>query len=339
MRYLLAVLLSITTVYAQLRELNHISSLRTAAIGLKPARHFLETEQTTRHEAVLRGAAGDPWQYRILPDMLIEGAHGAAPHIALARIFIGFRFLQNVAIFLLFDALLRRLSVRPIMTMAGMGLLAYALGFANYNSGLSFDTYFDVAFYLLAGIVILDRREGWLPPLAFVAALNRETSLLIPVLILGAPDVPGKRALRIFAIAAALQLGVLVSLRLLLGPQLPVGAEGHTAGWDILTYNVGRPVTWLNLLLMFGAVPFVAATRWRHVDPILRRWFWLVVPVWLVVHLAGALVAETRLMLVPLALILLPAALQAAQSDVLNGPGRSPSDSALPAGGRVGSRS
>jgi hypothetical protein len=59
--------LAAVTVYAQLRDLNHISSLRTAAIGLAPAWHFLETEQRSRHDAVLRRTAGDPWTYPFCP--------------------------------------------------------------------------------------------------------------------------------------------------------------------------------------------------------------------------------------------------------------------------------
>ena len=69
--------LATVTLYAQMRELKHISAFRTAATGLAPAWHFLDTEQRARHEAILAAGAGDPWDYRVLPAVAIEAVHRA----------------------------------------------------------------------------------------------------------------------------------------------------------------------------------------------------------------------------------------------------------------------
>lgn len=330
-RFALAAALAAITIYAQLRDLNHISSLRTAAIGLRPAMHFLETEQTSRHENVLARAAGSPWQYRILPVVLLEGLHRALPNVPLTTLFIALRLAQNFIIFLVFDAFLKRLGVTETFRIAGLGLLAWPFAYANYNAGLSFDTHFDVLAYLVAALLILQNRIGWIVPLAWLAAANRETSLLIPVMLLATGEIPIQRRGGLFGLAFGGQLLILALLFAVLGPQPPVSAENHTPGWSLLRYNAGRSVTWLNLGLTFSVIPLLAATGWRDTPRLLRRWGWLIVPAWVGIHFVMSIVAETRVMLAPYALIVLPAALLALQRPALNRDvTRAPFDGDLP---------
>src|SRR5512143_3610027 len=82
-----AVLLSVAATYAQVE-----------ALGV----HFLRAQQEKVHLQMLAGTAGNPWQYRILADVMVE------PVIRLSRSmdirqpesfsFIAFRFLQCVFI-------------------------------------------------------------------------------------------------------------------------------------------------------------------------------------------------------------------------------------------------
>ena len=52
------------------------------------------------------------------------------------------------------------------------------------GSDIQFNTFFDVTFYLLAGLCILQKRFVWIVPITLLAALNRETSGLIPFLLM-----------------------------------------------------------------------------------------------------------------------------------------------------------
>src|SRR5690348_11826300 len=83
------ILFSSLTVYFQVMALE------------KPFMYYLEQGlQIQRHSAVLEGTAGNPWQYRVLADYLVEATirlfrNLDVPH-PLASAFISFRFIQNV---------------------------------------------------------------------------------------------------------------------------------------------------------------------------------------------------------------------------------------------------
>jgi hypothetical protein len=104
-------------------------------------------------------------------------------------------------------------------------------------------------------------------------------------------------------------MAVFVGLRSYYGQQTPVTAYGHTPGWDMLQYNVGRLVTWLQVLATVGFLPFLAIAFIRQWPPFLVRCFWCIVPLWLGVHFFTGVIAETRLLLVPHVLVFIPGAL------------------------------
>lgn len=281
---------------------------------------YLEQDQLARHQAVLAGNAGDPWQYRILSAYLVQGALDVCqslsiPHPA-ATAFIAFRIAQDTLILLLASAYYRRLGLRLPAALLGMALLAWGMSYSHFDSDLQFGTFFDLLFYLLAGLLILQRRFLWIIPLTALAALNRETSGLIPFLLLAVglfalPRPSRRRTLPIFAAAFGLYLAIFFGLRLAYGAQTPILPYGHTAGLDLLGYNLLRPVTWSRLVATFSIIPLVALIGWRRWTPHLRLFFWALVPVWLGVHAVAAVLAETRLLLVPQALVFIPAALLA----------------------------
>jgi hypothetical protein len=183
---------------------------------------------------------------------------------------------------------------------------------ANYNSGLAFDTYFDVLFSLVAGALLAAGRHLWVVPLAWVAAANRETALFLPFLLAVAPGLESARArLGLAVVTLAGQLAIVGAIRLAFGPQPLIVAEGHPAGLALLAYNLGRGVTWLNLGTTFLFLPLVGLAAWRYWPAWLRRSFLAVVPLWMAGHFVAAVAAETRLFLVPYVLFLLPGALLA----------------------------
>jgi hypothetical protein len=63
------------------------------------------------------------------------------------------------------------------------------------------------------------------------------------------------------------------------------------------------------LVLTVSILPLLALWKFGRLPDTLKGFFWIVVPVWMIVHLTSALANETRLFLVPVALIVIPAAL------------------------------
>lgn len=300
-----AILLGLLTVYLQLRVVTI---------------PFLEQNQAQLHQAVMRGNAGNPWQYRVLAEYLVEGFLAVATRLQLAQPvaagFIAFRVCQNLLLFLLAALYYRRLGLGTYPALIGLSLLAWGMSFGSYGTrDLKLDTYFDISFYLLAGLIILERRYLWLIPLVGVAALNRETSGLIPFMLLAVSLQPGqsraesRRAQLIAAGALVTFLAVFLALRLGYGRQQLLVPFGHPPGWVLLKYNLTRAVTWVQLLATLGIIPLLALANFRHWPGILRAFFWVIVPLWFPLHFVVGVAAETRLFLVPQALIFIPGAL------------------------------
>jgi hypothetical protein len=301
-----AVLFSLMTVFVQVRALG---------------RTYLEGEQLRRHTAVIRGTAKSPYQYRVLVEYLLEGGiclltNIGSPHPAIYT-FIGFRVFQNILLFLFAALYYKSLGLRTYHVLLGMSLLAWGMTHALYNSDLAFNTYFDVVFYLSAGLVILYKKDLWIIPITALAALNRETSGLIPFMLLAAHyrDLrqkfhQAKGVVLITASAFILYLVIFTSLRYIFGPQPFSIPEGqHHPGLEIFVYNIGRYITWGQLFATLGLLPVLAILSSRRWPFVLKMFFGTIVPFWFLIHLFGSAIAETRLFLVPFALIFVPGAL------------------------------
>lgn len=296
--------------------------------------------EVLRHLEWMRGESElyNPWQYRVLPDLAIEAAvrafslvpawraraevvhrpkappqrRIAANGWALAPYF-ALRGLLGVAIFASFLAWLVRVGVEDAkLRWLGVVLLAYAMGQAHFDSGMAVSTYFDLWFYLLAALWITAGRVAWIPPLSLLAAFNRETGGLIPLMLAThafewpGPRLRDRRAAGL-ALASLLLFGVgFVAVRLLFGWRPPSPVYGNHGVVDFLRFNLTNRYTFPELLGSFGLIPVLSLLCWRCWTPELRRWFWLIVPAWLVLHLGFGLIRETRLLLVPYALLLLP---------------------------------
>jgi len=274
--------------------------------------------QIIRHLAIIKGHGGDPWQYRMLAPYLLKSVirlfELCGVQRPVAEAFMMFRIGQDTCVLLLAYAYYRALDLSMAAAVLGMALLAWGMSYSHYDSDLQFSTFFDVMFYLAAGLCILRGWWRWLLPLTVLAALNRETSGFIPLLLLAAAHVatPASRwreALPTAALALALYIAIFLGLRLIYGAQASVLPYGHHPGLDMLAYNVLRGVTWQQLLATLSVVPLVAALGYRHWPATLKAFFWTLVPLWLVIHALVAVLAESRLLLVPQALILIPAAL------------------------------
>lgn len=302
LRPLIALLLSLFVVYDQVFN----------RIGLD----YLWDEQLRLfHRGVIEGTAIDPWQFRILSPYLLEGLKhvlsGIGIDISYVRLFIGFRFLQTFAIFLLAARFWERLGIEKRVVYVLLAILAWGMTYGTWGSGLAIDTYFDILFYLLAGLAILAEGYAWIVPLSLVGALNRETGIFIPLLPIAAAVNfrPGfkvkKDALLPSLVGSGLFLLLLFAVRLHYGSR-PVYGQ-HPPGLELLLYNLRQVSSYFSLFATYSILPIIALLTWKRWPDLLKRFFILMVPLWLLIHFAGGIVAEARLFLVPYVLIILPA--------------------------------
>lgn len=300
-------LFSTFTVYIQVTSLE------------KPFMAYLEQGlQIQRHNDVLQGQAPNPWQYRVLADTLVEGVIQLFRNLAISHpigsAFISFRFLQNVLIFWLAYLYYRKLKLSAAHALIGMAALAWGMTYSNYDSDLQFNTYFDIIFYLLAGLLILAKRPVWMIPLMVLAGLNRETSGLIPFLALALIlpwNATAKNRQIIFPAAAGLLIFAVIFIALRLTyPNQPISVpHGQHMGFELLRYNLFRAITWVQLFGTVSIIPALALLAYKKWPAPLRVFFWVVVPLWVLIHPFTSVMAESRVFLVPQTLIFIPGAL------------------------------
>jgi hypothetical protein len=281
--------------------------------------HFLRVQQEKVHVQMLQGVAGNPWQYRILADALLEPIiqffKGLGVPQPESLSFIGFRFLQCVFILITAGIYYRRLGLLLYENLIGLSILAWSMSYSLYNSDLSFNVFFDVGFYLLAAFLILSGKYFWLVLLMIPAALNRETSVLIPFMLFfsvrssATDDKDRRRGYLAAGIALLIYVAIFVGLRLYYGQQQFLTADGYYPGIGLLLLNLRRWTTWEQLFITLGIIPLLALFAYGTWPRNLKVFFWVLVPAWLVVHFLAALTAETRLLLVPQALVFIPGAL------------------------------
>jgi hypothetical protein len=270
-----------------------------------------------RHEQMLQGTSEffNPWQYRVFSTYVAEAFYQviAAVRSSTTKIeaFLLLRVLQNILIFFAAEWYFRRLSIsNPFVRLCGHLLIGFAMAHAIFQSDLSFNTYFDVLFYLVAACLIIERRTSWLFVLIPIAALNRETSALIPVMLLASirdlRDPRLKNIVLTSIIGGVLFVIVFISIRYYYGYQKAVGIHGMNSFTDFLKFNLTFKRLYLELIGTLNFLPLMVVIFLKRLPWLLRRWFWVVVPVWFAIHLAFSTAIETRLFLVPYILIFVP---------------------------------
>jgi hypothetical protein len=300
---LVIVILTILTVYVQTRLMFGDSSFT------------IQGEQYNRHVIVLEGKALSPVQYRVLSEWVAEIFIRSfslffPQEQAIIYGFLLLRLLQNALIFMLAYSLYQKLGFSKWLALLGVFALAGSIFNANYDSDLAVHTYFDITFYLIAMLLILDKRYPLVIPLMLFAALNRETSGMIPVLVaVSIYDEARFASLKKYIPAViALILWILVFLGLRLAyPDRPIFiAYGHAPGVSMWLYNLDRNVTWEQLFRTLGLIPLVGIFFYSKWPRLLQWTFIVMVPFWFAIHFVEGVAAETRLFLVPQAVILIP---------------------------------
>jgi hypothetical protein len=272
-----------------------------------------------RHEQLLSGTSEffNPWQYRILSTWVIESVfqivHSVSPEVGKIYIFIVLRVLQSMLILTVANAYYTSLGIRnPLLRAAGILILGFGMANSVYHSDLSFGTYNDILFYLVSCWLILNNKIVWLIPVTFFAAMNRETSALIPLLA-AIPHIHwqdksfDRKAIIVAAACALVYLIVWYGLRLYFGFQPPAIVEGMQTPMDYLRKNFGFLRTYPLIAGTLGFVPIIVVLFFARLPRILKLWFWAMVPIWFIVHFSFSKAAESRLFLVPQAVIFIPA--------------------------------
>jgi hypothetical protein len=163
----------------------------------------------------------NPWQYRVLCPMLVEGLYQLFDHTVFAIfpihapeynlpgnaqdknaitqkmlmlssnpefikysvVFVLFRFLEHLLIFWLAFKYFSLFVKNQALIILGVMLVPIFMANGVMDSDLAFNSYMDVILYLWAGIVIVkDLNWWWIVLISVLGAFNRETSLLIPVI-------------------------------------------------------------------------------------------------------------------------------------------------------------
>jgi hypothetical protein len=267
-----------------------------------------------QHLLLLNAQAGNPVQYRVLPEYLwdwlirFQTWRGSGDPIYTSAEVL--RYSQNLLLFLLAFAYYRKLGLNVQTALVAMSVLTLMLTGAVFPNWMRLSSNFDASFYLLAGWLILSRKDWWILPLSALAAVNREASGFIPFMLLTARwgeirfGIQRQRTLTIVGLSVVVWIALYEALRIVYGPQFLV-----TDVWlAAIQLNLLRETSWMNLFSTWGIVPIAALVGWRWWPPLLRTWFVLMVPLWITVHVLFSLINESLLFTEPVSLILLPAA-------------------------------
>jgi len=240
-------------------------------------------------------------------------------------IFIFFRFFENLLIFYLACKLWNFFVESKWLIFFGINFLTLALGNAVAVADLSFNTYMDIIFYLVtANVIVYKKNPIILIPLTILAALNRETGILIPALYFISQTnftrfevnktkwkeiiFPTKNIWIFTTFLYLMFFAIFIWLRIYYGyrPQQTFKAE---SGLPMLKLNLFSAVgvkAYLELIGTFAVVPLIILYKFKSFPYLLKKWFLFLVPIWFAVHYISVVAYQTRLFMVPFIIIMIP---------------------------------
>ena len=270
-------------------------------------------------QSVVVGDAGRPEQYRLLTPFLLHWfTRGlAALGFPDTPAFIRFRAVQDILAFCLVALYVQRLGYGFFGGLVGMSLLGWAYTQNQWSATFGLSLYSEVVFCLGAVIALAASRPGWAFVLTIAAAANRETAVMIPVMMLAAsyaePLAERRRAVRAWAGAALLAYVVVgVSIRVAVGPR-PLALPGApAAGLPALLWNLRSGLTWNQVFGVWNLVPLIALAAWAQWPPLLRCFCWALLPLGGLVYFGWQSAPHAAQLFVPFAVLFIPGALAAA---------------------------
>lgn len=250
-------------------------------------------------------------------------------------IFSLFRFVEHFFIYFLAWRLWSFFVKGKWLIFFGINFLALALGNSVAAADLSFNTYLDIIFYLLtANIIVFNKNKNWLWLITPLAALNRETGLLIPALYfisqtdftkfsfrkLNVRDIgfPKLNTWIFVTLLYVIFFAIFIALRIHYGYR-PQQEWKAPAGFPMLKLNLFSAVgvkAYMELIGTFGVIPLIILYKFRRFPHLLKKWFIFLVPVWFVVHYVSVVAYQTRLFMVPIVLIFIPMILWLVEKEI-----------------------
>jgi hypothetical protein len=255
-------------------------------------------------------------------------------------IFILFRFLEHMLIYLLAWKLWSYFVKNKLLVFLGINFLALALGNAVAVADLSFNTYMDIIFYLTTANIIVYKKSPWLLiPITLLAAFNRETSIMIPALYFisqtdftnfnfkkpsfKAIGFPPKNTWLFTILLYALFFTVFICLRLYFGYK-PQQVWKAPAGLPMLKLNLASAVgakAYMELISTYAVIPLIILYYFKSFPHLLKKWFLFITPVWFIIHYVSVVAYQTRLFMVPFAMIMIPMLLWLVENQIKNNTG------------------
>ena len=220
-----------------------------------------------------------------------------------------------------------------MLVALGVMMAVLFMGNGVVDSDLTFNTYMDITLYILTGIIIVKGLNPvWIILLTVLGGLNRETALFIPVLYFFSnfswKNWPSIKALLLVNVKPIVIAGVsvilffiiFISIRMYYGFQ-PVSTWRVSAGWPMLKLNLFSSVsikTYMELFGIMGFLPVWVILIFSKMNKHLKLFFIVLVPIWFGIHFVSAIAYQTRLFLVPILLVLLPAVLENLENHYLH---------------------
>jgi hypothetical protein len=275
---------------------------------------------------------GDLAQYRPLSHYIVLGVRWVMMQLKLVgetgiQPYWVTRFFQCVVVFGLSYVYFGQLGIAHRLRLLGIGLLAGIMSLSLGTQGVSsfsLDRFTDTAFYLGAAVLVLSGRFWWIPPLMVLAVANRETSVMIPLLIVAYywRDLFRRPLLTSPAAASVLAwvigAGVYLAIHAYYGNQ--ARHEASYFGPDMLLFSIKLAATGAYFFAAVSLLPALALICLRTVDPFLVRSFWLIVPAWFALHMWAARLGEGLLYFAAINVVLVPLILQGLQRLALRQP-------------------
>lgn len=277
----------------------------------------VETQQT-RLVHLLNRDVQSIYGYRILPTLLVEGmcrVTGLDPARAMFRYLVVVRILIFAACFYLFT----RFGLSLPEALFGVFYLYYATNISFYNEGLNLYEPLNLLFYLVFFTLVVEEKDTLLLPLVVLASLNKETSVLMPVLYLAYRWSPGHenfgsairtngKKLGYAAAMLAASLAVYFAIRYGLSDNslqtMARNAGRYRWGFEALRDNLTNKWVYLQLFLLFNVVAVLPLCFWSQKPAAWRRALVIFCPLHFACHLFASRVDEVRLFAVYLVLML-----------------------------------
>lgn len=297
--------------------------------------HWVDGTEFTAFQQKLGWAATVPDRYRILSAFALDGVlhisplgSQLGPAAEFEVVVWAFRLVQNFVDFLLAFWYLRTLRLSRRMSILGLVLMVYGMCAFGYGAGLSIGTYTTLALFMLAGVVINLHRDWWILPLTVIAALDSELAVFIPAMLFSARlaemDWSKQSLARILSsrFVKPTAWSVMGCLIVLIGLRYFIGAAAYSTsrygavypGLHLAALNATNPLTWIGLAEMYSLLP-LTLVFFRRWPATLRFTLCFVAVPWFLGEFVFGSTSETRLFLIPLWVVFVPAALKLVSED------------------------